>query len=384
MRRDERFRKIRMKEGEMRKLMAILLVVAIASVALVFGCAGEEKKEIRVGAVLPLTGPVASIGKSAQNGLQMATEDVNSEGGVLGCTLRIFFEDGMADPKTSLSGFRKLIDVEKVKFVITTLSNVSMALIPSADQNKILLFADAAHPEITGKSTFVFRHSNTTDYEAEVIVKHIAAYQSIRRLGIIAVNNDYGRSYIEQLKILAEKTEADFALVGEEYFDLNERDFRSILTRLLKHSPDCIVVAGAGASMGTAIKQLKELGYKGVMYTSLPFTLTPEGIRAAGDAINGVFYLAFAFEDAPEVLSFKVRFKERFGFEPEMNAVIEYSTLQLLVYAMRESGSSDPVTVKDYLRELRSFQALSGEMMISPNGDINSPVVVKQFRNSEN
>ena len=124
-----------------------------------------------IGAVLPLSGPVAFLGEGTVNGLKLAEEHANAgKWGTSPIMLRVLAADGAGIPRTSIGAYRKLTDSDGARIVITTLSGVSMALKPLADQEGVLLFANASHPDITTDVQMVFRHSNTASQEAAVIL----------------------------------------------------------------------------------------------------------------------------------------------------------------------------------------------------------------------
>ncbi|MDI6784731.1 MAG: ABC transporter substrate-binding protein, partial [bacterium] len=192
-----------LKTTNTQTLLTLLTLLTLSTLFLSFGfgAAKMPPQEIKIGAILPLTGPSALLGELARNGLTLAEEDINSKGGIRGNRLKIIYEDGMADPNSSISAFRKLVTFDKVKFVVTTHSNVGLALAPMADKEKVILFVHASHPQITGKSPYVFRHSNTAEQESQIIVDFVSK-QNKKNYALAVMDDDYGMIFREKLNKL--------------------------------------------------------------------------------------------------------------------------------------------------------------------------------------
>jgi branched-chain amino acid transport system substrate-binding protein len=342
------------------------------------GCARRGPRAIRIGAVLPLTGGAAAIGKAAQNGLTLSAEDINAKGGIRGRRIELLVEDGAGDPKVSISAFNKLAETDRVRFIVTTLSSVSMALVPQADKKGVLLFADAAHPGITGRSPLVFRHSNTADEEATALLQCIRRHHAVRKIAILSVNDDYGTAITRELRSRIDQLQGQLSVAAIERYDKAETNFRTVAAKVIAARPDCVIVSGLTASMGLAVRRIREMGYGGELFVTLPFVLLPDAVHAAGDAKRGLYYNTFEFAARSDIRDFRYRYQRRFGEEAPLNAVIEYNTLQVLAAAMERAGD-DPASVARQLHSMSSFQALGEHLKITPRGDVVSPVVVQQF-----
>lgn len=242
-------------------VLAIISIIIASFMVFSFGCAKKEEKEIKIGAILPLTGTSAQLGETARNGLVLAEQNINAKGGIKGKKLRIIFEDGMADPNLSLSAFKKLAIVDKVKIILTTHSSVGLALAPLADQQKVILFVHASHPRITGKSAFVFRHSNIAEQESSIIADFLDK-QSTKKCALAIMDDDYGLIFREKLNQAF--SEYRISNVSDVLYDKSETDFKTVAQKLLAdRKPDTIIIAGLGNGVGILMRRLKEFGYKG-------------------------------------------------------------------------------------------------------------------------
>jgi len=352
----------------MKKLWIGIGIVVIVALAIVFSVTQTKKKpeEIKIGAILPLTGPVASLGEWIKNGHLLAAEDINSNGGINGERLKLIFEDSGDDPKLAVAAFKKLVEVEKVKIIITTRSPVGLSLAPLADKYKVILFADVAHPEITGKSKFVFRHSNTADQEANLIINFIKS-KRIKSVILSLLNDDYGLAFDKYFRENLKKTIAN--LNKTIFFEKTEADFKTIAQKIARQNPEAVIIGGSGKGLGTLTKRLREYHYKGVIISTLFFSL-PNIQKAAGEAALGVYYTNFDIDySTPQVVELNKKHNKKFGKDIPIITLLEYNDIYLLAYIINKVGYN-PLKISDALLKLGSFSAVGEKMTILPNGDI--------------
>ena len=130
-------------------LTALLLLVLAASV-LFIACPGG-KSEIKIGAILTLSGEAAPYGQSAKNALEMGLKEARADGSLKDREVSLVFEDDRLDPKTGVSAFRKLVETDKVTSVIgPMMSSVALAIAPVANDKKVILLSpSASSPSLT-------------------------------------------------------------------------------------------------------------------------------------------------------------------------------------------------------------------------------------------
>lgn len=354
-----------------------LLLVGMGTLALILIFISlymrRDSQGIKIGAILPLTGSGASFGESSRNALLLAAEEINAV--PAGPRLKLLVEDGMTDPKASVTAFNRLHDMKGTRLFITSVSSVSLALAPLADQKGSLLFANASHPQVIDGRRLVLRYSNTAIDEAHVLINFISQHNSAwSRIYIIALNDDYGRAYVHEL-IKAGDLHSKLNYIGKEFYDRTTTDFRTLVTKVIASTPDAVILIGFGRSMGICVRQLRELGYRGPFIASLGFILTSDAITAAGEAIRGGYLLNFTFVSELGARNFRNKYRTRYGIDPTPNAVIDYGTLHLLSQGLKEVGR-EPSKLVLYFRGLGIAHLPTGDVSISAQGDIIAPVYV--------
>lgn len=358
----------------MKKPLIIAIIVIV--VALIGGTVAwkvmrplDTKNTVTVGAVLPLSGPAAFLGEVTLNGLYLAQEHANSgKWGNLPYTIRIVPEDGAAVPKTSISAYRKLTDVDKVRAVVTMSSGVCMALKPIAEQEGVLLFANATHPNITDNAAFTLRHSQTAGQEAKAIIDSVLERRLANGVAVIYENDDYGVAFAREVRASLER--ASVKQLAELPYERASIDARILAQKALEENPDAVIVLGVGKDLGLVIRRLREYGFAGQIYTGLGFIVISGAVEAAGEYAHGVHYTQFNFDvNSSAYKSLAEDYQARFGKEMGAVAVIGYNTIKLLCAVMGDAPL-DPKMVADRIRGMTEFSGAGEQVLVTPGGDL--------------
>ena len=356
--------------GIMKRVALVLMSV----IALSGADSKAAGKPYKIGAVMPLTGPAASFGQINRRGIDLALVAKNKKQVMFESAI----EDGMSNPKDSLTAFRKLTQ-EGVKVAIASISGVALALVPVADKEKVVLFADVAHPLVTGSSSFVFRHSQTADQEAKVISGYVGKGKVDGLVGLINVNDDYGVAFGTQFQAYM-RAVSPKKNIKAEAFDKTETEFRNITQKLVSNNPEAIVVCASGKALGLIIKRLRENGFNGKIYATMGFTVSPDALTVAGEAAKGVMYIDFDFDKAnKEYLALEKAYKETYKAEMPVFVAVEYNTAMLLMYAVEKAGY-DPEAIAKYLKKLGTYKSAGEKMTINEKGDVLPSIKMAEFK----
>lgn len=343
------------------KILIGLLVVVIVIVALVSFSGKSEKanlEEIKIGLVLPLTGPYAEMGNYFKQGYEWKAEELQKAG----VPIKLYVEDTASDNKQAVSAFTKLVDTDGVKIVFTTISSVSMLLKPLAEEKYVLLWADASHPKLMEGTSYLLRHSNVaTDH-----VKYIfdaAKRAGAKKIGLIYQADDFGLAVRDYTEATAKS--AGFDVVTEQV-QMGSNDFRSSLSKLVAAKVDFMshVVAGPGAGM--LIKQSRDMGFNGGIH-SYGIGLSPAAAETAGEAGKGVYYQAFIANN-----DFYTDYEKRYGkLAGKTNlSYVTYTDMEILAKAINDTKSVVPETLIAYIKKMGSFVGKYDNAEIRPNGDM--------------
>jgi len=349
-----------------------LSVILILIFLILFGFARREpvkdlsSQPIRVGAILPMTGPVAGLGEALRVGYTWKIEELNDEGK----NISFYLQDSQSNVKDAMAAFIKLVDMDKVPIIFTTLSDVSMTLRPVAERKSILLWADAVHPLLTKNGKFILRHSNTPDKDAEVLGNKIIQLGR-KKTGILYQNDDWGSV---ASTFLGDKLKTNGVESISMAIDNGAFDFRVLISKLINQKIDSLIIIVAGSPSGIIIKQARELGFKGDIVSSLGIVLTPDSQQLAGKYLKGTYYQTY--DESP---LFMIDYRSKFNKEPAVFTLIGYTDMELLMTAIEQMSTIDPAQIVRYVKGLGSFKGKYETVEITSDGDIIVPTVIKQW-----
>jgi len=358
----------------MKKLLTIILILAIASVALILGCA-KAKKEIKIGAILPLSGPNAKYGQNVKMAIDLGIKQTNAAGGIGGKKVHVIYEDSQALPAQGVAAARKLIEIDKVPAIIGEMaSSVTLAIAPLAEQNQVVLISPASsNPDITAAGDFIFRTCVSDTYEGSFIAKIVRDSLRLRTAAILRINNDYGQG-IERV-FEREFIDSSHRVVAGEIFEPEATDFRAQLTKIKAASPECLLLVGY-KEMIRALRQYKELGLSTQIISTVMFD-DPEILEKAGDAAEGTIFTTWRLDmNRQKALDFLEQFKTEYGSEPSVFAPEAYDAFRLLVLAIEKGGYSGEM-IRNELYKTQNYPGVSGEISFDKNGDVVKPLVVE-------
>lgn len=352
-----------------RFLLHIALVAFFAFVMIsVNGCTDKKPDAISIGAILPLTGPAAQMGQEMQRGQLLAKEYWNNNRDKHKTpNVNLIIEDSKSTPKDALSAYMKL-RTQNVSIFTANLSSVCLALLPKASEEDILLFADAAQPEITkNPNPRVFRNSSTSELEAQEISKSLLQ-KKINKVSILYINHDYGLGFLKELqKTLEPKID-----IADISFDANTQDYRPFSFKALQNKPEAIIIVGIGKSIGLLIRSLRTLEYTGDIYTNIGYLLTG-GREAAGNARKGIYYTEMKVPITEPGKWAKVEYEKRYEKSIPAEALLEFNTISLIALASKNTNF-DPMDLSNNMKS--AVNELLGPGRLNSKGDILPDMVV--------
>jgi len=340
---------------------------------------GEDR--IRIGAILPLTKDAQILGTGVREGLEIAVDEINTSGGINGRPIEVLFQDSQNDAREGTSAMRRLIDLNKVPVVITAMSSVTKAAIPIADERKVVLFGTVtAEPGLTRSSDWAFRAYYTTDAQGSVAAEYLTKAR-LGKVAVLYVKDDYGVSGRDSFQNDLQRHGGQ--VVATEGFDKGATDIRAQVTNAIAAQPQAVIIISYGETLATAVKRLRELGYRGCIlsYTGL---IDPDVIAQAGPAAEGALVVASSYDplapDTPVQAEFVRRYRERFRKPPSHYAAFGHDSLMLLADAMKRSGTTAQL-VRSGLLSGQAQPLVLGSVSIGPDREVRFPYTVKVLRN---
>ncbi|MEK6960356.1 MAG: penicillin-binding protein activator [Nanoarchaeota archaeon] len=373
-----------------RKLIITLCMVALL---LISGCATQtaqttvisipdktsiqEKTPIKIGALLPLSGPNAKYGEEIRQGIELAREELNSQGGINGRNVEVLYEDDQADPKTGVSAIQKLIDVEGVHVILGPwASGVALATAPIAEDKKVIMLAEAIAPAISDAGDYIFRIQASAVYYSMAAAQYLVSVNATNA-AVLYIDNDFGRSFKDAF--IKDFTATGGRIVADEPYDASVPDFRTQLMKIKDSEPDAVMIIGYQET-ANAIKQMHEMGIKAQIVAGPPFE-NPAIIEALGKLAEGVRYTYHYDPRDPNTKDFAERFRARYQMESGGFAPLMYDGFKIVSEALKKCGE-DTNCIKSALYDTR-HNGVMGEISFDEKGDPHMPIIMKTVRDGK-
>ena len=344
------------------------------SEAMAMGAAPAMSDEpLVIGAMDALTGVAESYGNPIQQAKLLAVEEINAAGGINGRPLEIIFEDSKCAAQDAITAYRKLTDVDGVKIILgTTCSGAMLGAAPLAeDEAVIMLSASATSPDIAAAGDYIFRTA-INDLQLGIDIGNTMWVDGVRSIATITESTDYAEG--ARRTSVARFEELGGTVVAAEAYSTDAIDFRSQITKLINENPDAILLTAQGeVSGGTIVKQARELGYDGPMYSEVVPT-QPDALSIAGDAATGLKAVV-PDEDLQTDTgkNFLANFEARFGYVAPLPWFqgSAYDDVYIAAECLRQTGDDqDTDGFRDCLYGLTFTGAIGDNYTFDANGDV--------------
>jgi branched-chain amino acid transport system substrate-binding protein len=340
---------------------------------------------IKIGLLAPLSGAVSTFGVSTREGAQMAVNEWNAKGGVLGKQIQLIVVDSRCAGDSAVNAANRLIDQDQVRFLIgEACSTASIPVSEIANQKQVLQispsstnFAVTVNKDDSVKP-YTFRACYTDSFQGQVMAR-FAASQGFKT-AFILFNPD--NPYTVGLADTFEKTftAQGGQIVGKEAYSEGIKDFSPILSKVAQARPDALWVGDYYPVVNQIGAQAKAMGVTAAMLGGDGWDSPDLDVGA----VNGGFYSNhFNVADTrpivqPWVKTYGQIYKDDRGNPkvPDALAALAYDAANMLMAAIQQTGVDDPARVKDVLAGL-TWQGVTGSITFDAHHNpIKSAVVI--------
>jgi len=371
---------LRRRRMKFRARLVIGLTAILASVFVNGGCGKtSEIGEVVIPAVVDETGPIAMYGNWAIEGMTLAIEKINSQGGIDGRKVRLLIEDGQSNPRAGVSAFQKILSTQKPPtIIVATNTSTVMACAPLANKNEVVLFAPiSSGANVTEAGDFVFRNRVSGYYEAREMAAIASEKLGLKKVALVVINNDAGPGYVESF---SERFRSNDGTITETILlDPEKGDYRTDVLKVKSSSPESVFLALTVKEAATFIKQSVEIDFR-PKWLSMTTIQSDELFKIAGEAAEGLVFVAEGGnEDDSQYQEFASHYKERYGSKPPMNALNGYDAIRLLAPKLAGRGVSG-ISVRDFLYGIKNFRGVGGVLSFDSNGDAKKPLLLMKVQ----
>lgn len=334
---------------------------------------------IVIGTVAPLSGDQAQVGEDMVRGVEVAVAEINANGGLLGHKVELIKLDDRADPKEATSAASRLAANQDVVGVIGHLNSGSS--IPASaiyNRDHIAMITPVSTADKLTEQGFenvfrvVLRNSDQGPAAADYAKDKLGA----KRVAVIHDKSAYGKGIVTAFAARAKAIGLD--LVAEESFSVGDKDFSTLVTKLVSVKPDAIYAGAMFTEGALLMRQARPRGLHATFLSGDGF-FAPKLMELGGDAVEGtvVSFLAPPWEETPAAQKFLDTFQKSYGEPVKTYAPLAYDATMVLAEAIRQAGKADRQTIVASLRTPAfHWQGIAADYRFDAKGDLEQPKAV--------
>ena len=347
--------------------VTIIISIIILFIFMIFSCRQSKVKEIKIGAILAVTGGASFLGVPESQTLEMLVEEINNNGGIKGTKINLIIKDSGANPEKALSFAKQLIEEDQVLAIIgPSTSGESLQIKQLCEDNQTILLSCAAAEEIVNPvAKFVFKTPQKDSYAAIKIFETMKE-MGINKIGIVTANTGFGKGGKAQLEKYAPEYGVD--IIINETYDSKATDLTALMTKIKAKNVQAVVNWSIVPAQSIIPKNMKQLNMDVPLFQSHGFG-NIKYVEVAGEAANGIIFpcgrllIADELPDGHPQKKLLVKYKN--DYENKFNEDVStfgghaYDALMILNEVIKKVGT-DKEKVRQGIENLKNFPGTGG------------------------
>jgi branched-chain amino acid transport system substrate-binding protein len=343
------------------------------------GAATNSTGDVVIGMYGSLTGDGASFGQSSKEGTELAVEEVNNAGGVLGGRkFKLLVEDDQSKPEEASNAVTKLITQDKVIAVLGEVaSRRSLAAAPISQRYQIpMITPSSTNERVTQVGDYIFRVCFIDPFQGEVLAKFAFNDLKARKVAILKdIQQDYSVG-------LTNSISEHFKALGGQVLDpvsytTGDADFKAILTQVRSQKPDAIFATGYYPEAAIIARQARELGMQMPILGGDGWV--GDALRNGREALNNTYISNHYSADNPDPLvqNFVKSYRAKFNREPDAIAALAYDAVKVLADSLNRAMSTEGPKLRDALASA-DVAGVTGRLKMNPMRNVDKPAVIQE------
>lgn len=370
------------------KRFVMWFVIPVTTLAIAASIA-QAADPIKIGSVLSLTGPASYLGSPMQQSVEMAIDEMNSKGGILGRKIELVQYDDESDAGKANAFVKRLIDDDKVDAIVAgNTSGSALAMIPIAERAGVPFVAVAGSAAIIDPvKKWIFKTPPTDRVMAQRVLDELHR-DNLNKLALLTETGAYGQSARKVSQELAERMH--IPVVADETFAPKDSDITPQLSKIKASGAQAIFVVGSGAGPAIATRNAAQLGMKIRIYQG-GGAGSDEFIKLTGQAAEGVYVLGpavIAVDELPDsdkqkpiALAYSNSFRTRYKSSPNTFGASAYDAVLFVREGMLNAKSTDKEKVRASIESIHDLVGAQGIYNLSPTNHLGlSPESIRIFQ----
>jgi branched-chain amino acid transport system substrate-binding protein len=359
-------------------------VISLA-VASALTCGIAFAKEIKVGAVMPMSGPLAAYGQVTYEGIKLAQKMQPTLKN--GDTIKLVLVDNKGDKVETATSTTRLISSDKVVAILGALTSTNTAqTIAIADKKKIpVIAAVATNDKLTARRTYANRVCFTDSFQGKVVANYAASQGYKTAVVIVDQAQVYSLGLAKAFQKAFKKTGGK--IVKKIKVTSGDKDFKAVVSQVKKINPDFMFLPLYHPEASMISRQSKQLGLKKPMFSG-DGVANQTFIDLGGDSVEGYMFTDFFdYTNPPSQISADfVAYHEKETKKAEVNSftALGADTYNILIDAMnRCEDPTNSVCINEQIKKTTDFDGVSGKITINKEGNATRSAVIKQIKNGK-
>jgi branched-chain amino acid transport system substrate-binding protein len=349
-------------------------IILAGAVLAVIASGAASAQSIRLADVAELSGGGATVGTNWKNGIDLAVEEINAKGGILGHKIEVTHADSQSNPGVARAQVQKALDSEPYVLLGPGYSGSVKVTAPLAAEAGITEIMGGEAAELTqAGNKFIFRTSFGQQSSMPKVAKYINDELKAKSVAVVWVNNDFGRGgrdvITREFGRLGIKVAADIST------EAGQADFAADVSKVKAAAPDAVFIYVNEEESARILKELKRQGVTAPLIGETTL-VGQKVIELAGDAANGARGHVGLTTDAPVdfIKAFREKFAKKYNYVPDHNGIKGYLAVYMVKAATEKMGKLDSKNVANTLHGMTIKASDEPGMLMDvtfdENGDI--------------
>ena len=366
-----------------KKLLTILGVLAFLTVVAIgiykYRPRSTDDNDIRIGAVLTLSGNVSYWSYELKKGMDIAAEFINSDTNA-SCEIRIVYEDNAFNPQRAISACKKLLLTEDIDVFVSCFTPMCQAVSPICrESNKPILLTITSATDIAANQDGVYRDYITQQQQCPPLAEYVFNDMGMHRGVFLVLADDYGRDGVSEFSNRFSELGGD--IQTGEFFSTSDLSIKDPVQKILSEDPEFVFVIAGAQPLLNACKQIREINEK-VQIVGLTAFDSDDVWQSLGEIGNGVVFSSSYFEQTTNNARFFTAFQNRNKRMPNATNIYGFSIVEYL-YELGVKSRLTQCSIQQLLAQMDNVESIRGVLHMNENHDVISPIGIYQRENGK-